>query len=73
MRWRPARIKNKVFAAFGSFTWAKGAVGAKMDEYAARMGLDSVGYAVMKQTLDDDSRAAARRLGSDVAARLTCK
>ena len=28
MRWRPARIKNKVFAAFGSFTWAKGAVGA---------------------------------------------
>ena len=66
-------IKNKVFAAFGSFTWAKGAVGSRMDEYVARMGLDSVGYVVMKQTLDDESRAAARRLGTEVAGRLTRK
>lgn len=66
-------IKNKVFAAFGSFTWAKGVVGSKMDEYASRMGLDSVGYVVMKQTLDDESRSAARQLGKEVASRLTCK
>lgn len=66
-------IKNKVFASFGSFTWSKGVVGSKMDEYASRMGLDSVGYVVMKQTLDDESRAAARQLGKEVASRLTCK
>lgn len=66
-------IKNKVFASFGSFTWAKGIVGSKMDDYVSRMGLDSVGYVVMKQTLDDESRAAARKLGADVAARLSRK
>ena len=66
-------IKNKVFASFGSFTWAKGVVGSKMDEYASRMGLDSVGYVGMKQTLDDESRSAARQLGKEVASRLTCK
>ncbi len=66
-------IRNKVFASFGSFTWAKGVVGSKMDEYASRMGLDSVGYVGMKQTLDDESRAAARKLGAEVAGRLTLK
>lgn len=63
-------IKNKVFAAFGSFTWAKGVVGSKMEEYANRIKLEPVGYVVMKQTLDAETHEAALNLGREIGSRL---
>lgn len=63
-------IKNKVFACFGSFTWAKGAALGEFAKFSERMKLAPVGTMVMKQTLDDESRTAALELARTVAAAL---
>lgn len=59
-------IKNKVFAAFGAFTWAKGAVLQQMQGYCERMQMPMVASMAMKQTLDGESRAEARALAAKV-------
>lgn len=66
-------VKNKVFAAFGGFTWAKGAVLGKMQEYSERMKMPITGFMAMKQTLDEDSIQEARELADKVADSLTLK
>lgn len=53
-------IKNKVFATFGNFTWAKGVVGNKMQEYADRMKLEPVATVSTKQSKDESTDADIR-------------
>lgn len=66
-------IKNKVFACFGSYTWAKGSVLKIMEEYSGRMKLPISASMVMKQTIDAETEEAARELARTVAASLTFK
>lgn len=64
-------IKNKVFAAFGGYTWAKNAVLTEMQGYADRMGLPLVATMTMKQNPDKSAIDAARELAAKVAETLT--
>lgn len=63
-------IHDKTFAAFGGYTWAKGAVISKIQEYSDRMKLPLVATMMMRQTLDDESAAEARALAAAVAENL---
>lgn len=65
-------IQGKVFAAFGGYTWAKGAVVAKLQEYSERMKMPIAASMILRQTLDDESLAAARELAATVASQLKC-
>lgn len=49
-------VKNKVFAAFGSFTWAPAALPAIL-EAAKRIGMEPVATLMMKQSADADTMA----------------
>ena len=49
-------LKNKVFAAFGSFTWAPAALPAIL-EAAKRIGMEPVATLMMKQSADADTMA----------------
>lgn len=49
-------IKNKTFAVFGSFTWAKSAVLQAFQQYSERMKLPITASFAMKQTIDDTAR-----------------
>lgn len=53
-------IKNKVFAGFGGYTWAKNVVLTKLLAYSDSMNLPMAAQHVMKQTLDDESFSEAR-------------
>lgn len=66
-------IQGKVFAAFGGYTWAKGVILPKMQEYSDHMKMPMVASMLIKQTLDSESLAAARELAATVASKLTCK
>lgn len=66
-------IKNKTFACFGGYTWAKNVVLAKLQDYAARMGLNVTASHVMKQTLSDESFAEAKGFANDFYNSLTLK
>lgn len=65
-------IKNKVFATFGSFTWASGAYKNLMD-YAAKCKLEVVASLEMKQTADLGVYKAAAELASKVVGALKLK
>ncbi len=60
-------VQGKVFAAFGGYTWAKGAVLAQIQQYCDRMKMPMVAGMTMRQTLDADSAAEARALAAKVA------
>ncbi len=66
-------IQGKVFAGFGGFTWAKNVVLTALQGYSERMKMPMVASMIIKQTLDSDSRAAARELAATVANALTLK
>lgn len=66
-------IQGKVFAGFGGFTWAKNAVITALQGYCERMKMPMVASMIVKQTLDSDSRVAARELAAKVADALTLK
>lgn len=66
-------VKNKVFATFGSYTWAKDVVAQKFDEYSARMGMPVVASLTMKQSPDADAIADAKSLANKVVSCLTKK
>lgn len=57
-------IKNKVFAGFGGFTWAKNVVLTKLQSYSDSMNMPMVAQHIMKQTLDDESFAEARNFAA---------
>lgn len=59
-------VKGKVFAAFGGFTWAKGAVLQQMQGCCERMSMPMVASMTMKQTLDAAGAAEARELARKV-------
>lgn len=63
-------VKDKVFAVFGSFTWAQGAVLKAMEGYSDRMKLPIVACMAMKQSIDEESREAARQLARSVSSAL---
>lgn len=63
-------IQNKVFAAFGGYTWAKGAAIARIQEYCERMKMPMVASMTMRQTLDEESISSARELAAAVACSL---
>lgn len=65
-------IKNKVFAAFGSFTWASASL-SKIKEYATKMKLDVVDSLDMKHSADADAYETASRIAENVAASLKMK
>lgn len=64
-------IQNKVFATFGGYTWAKGSVVNKLQEYSERMKMPVVASMMLKQTLDSESYAEAVKLADTVADSLT--
>ncbi len=66
-------LKGKVFAAFGSFTWAQGAVLKAIEGYSERMKMPIVASLAMKQSIDGQTRLAARELAAKVADSLTLK
>lgn len=59
-------IKNKVFATFGNFTWASGAVTGKLNEYSERMKLPICASMLIKQssgaTTTDEVQEFARMI-----------
>lgn len=59
-------IKNKVFATFGSFTWAKNAVAAEFNKFSESLNLPIVASMTVKQTPYDSSVADARALAQAV-------
>ena len=63
-------VKNKVFAGFGSYTWAANVVKKEMDDFCAAAGMEMQGFAMMKQGIDEDVRNSARALAAEVAAKL---
>lgn len=63
-------VKNKVFAGFGSYTWAANVVKKEMEDFCAAAGLEMQGFVMMKQGIDEDVRKAARALAAEVAAKL---
>ncbi|MDE7380789.1 MAG: FprA family A-type flavoprotein [Muribaculaceae bacterium] len=54
-------VKNKTFAAFGSYTWASAAL-KKLHEYADRLGWEVVSSIEMKQAPNEDHLFAAKEL-----------
>jgi len=66
-------IKHKVFAAFGSFTWAQGAVLKAIEGYSGRMKMPVVASMDMKQSICDVACEAARMLARKVFDALTLK
>ena len=66
-------IKNKVFATFGGYTWAKAAVVNALAQYAERMKMPVVGSLMMKQSIDAGTREEARALARAVASALRLK
>ncbi len=66
-------VKNKVFAAFGSYTWAKGAALGALREYAERMKMPVVASLTMQQSITDAFRAEAEALADAVYDALTLK
>lgn len=63
-------VKNKVFAGFGSYTWAANVVKKEMDDFCAAAGMEMQGFVMMKQGIDEDVRNSARALAAEVAAKL---
>lgn len=59
-------VKDKVFAVFGGYTWAPGAVETKFKEYSDRMGMPVVAAMKMRQCIDEASAAEARGLARAV-------
>lgn len=59
-------IKNKVFATFGSFTWAPGVVAKSFKEYSEKMNLPIVAELTMKQSIDEDVREEVVNLAETV-------
>lgn len=66
-------VKNKVFAGFGGYTWAKNVVITKLQEYSDRMKMPMIARHVMKQTLDAESFAEARNFADTFYKSLTLK
>lgn len=66
-------IKNKVFATFGNFTWAPGAVTGKLNEYSERMKLPVCASMLIKQssgaTTPDEVREFARMVVNTMEAK----
>ena len=65
-------VKNKVFAAFGSFTWAPAAL-KKIEGYANQLGWNLEATLLMKQSITDEVLADCRSLAEAVHSKLTLK
>lgn len=59
-------IKNKVFATFGNYTWAAGAVTAKLKEFADRMKLPVTASMIVKQSASESTREEVREFARTV-------
>ncbi len=59
-------IKNKVFATFGNYTWAAGAVTAKLKEFADRMKLPVIASMIVKQSASESTREEVREFARTV-------
>lgn len=62
-------VKNKIFAALGSFTWASAAL-KKLNEYASRLGWEVLSQVEMKQAPTQDHVVAGNALAKEIADRL---
>lgn len=62
-------VKNKVFATFGSFTWASAAA-SKINDYAESMRLEVVDSIVMKQSMNNETFKEICRLADNFVAAL---
>lgn len=65
-------IKNKVFATFGSFTWASAAA-TKINEYVEGMKMEVVDSLVMKQSMSEETLVEISRLADNFVAALKKK
>ena len=65
-------VKDKVFATFGSFTWASAAA-ARINEYAVDMKLEVVDSLVMKQSANASTHEEIDRLVDNFVAALKLK
>lgn len=61
-------IKNKTFAIFGNFSWAKGAVISKLVEFAERMKLPVAARMAIKQNPDSTAEPEIEKFVKDVTA-----
>lgn len=59
-------IKNKVFASFGNYTWAKGIVVAKLKEYADRIGLPVSASMMVKQSASSVTEHEVREFVTNI-------
>lgn len=59
-------IKNKVFATFGNYTWAAGAVTAKLKEFADRIKLPVTASMIVKQSASESTREEVREFARTV-------
>lgn len=66
-------IKNKVFASFCSYTWARNPVAARMNEFAAGLKLETAAQVIMNRSMNDSTASEARAMAEAVCHRLTLK
>lgn len=67
-------IKNKVFATFSNYTWAAGAVTAKLKEFADRLKLPVTAAMIVKQSASESTRVEVRDFARQViSAMKTCE
>lgn len=64
-------VKNKVFASFGSFTWASAAL-KKINAYAEQLGWTPLATLEMKQAPNDSVLSQAKAVADAVADNLKC-
>lgn len=60
-------VKDKIFAAFGSFTWAQGALPQIISEFSAKTGIEAVASFTMKQSANEQTMADIEMLADKVA------
>lgn len=63
-------VTGKVLAGFGGFTWAPNPVKQAIQDFADATGMELSGFVAVKQSLDEETRQAARQLGRSLAEKL---
>lgn len=60
-------IKDKTFAAFGGYTWARNVVENEIKKFCADSGVELIDFVNMSQSIDDGVRTKAYTLGERLA------
>lgn len=60
-------VKGKALVGFSGYTWAAGVVKGELEDFAAKTDMGVTDFLIMKQSIDDETREAARKMGRELA------